>query len=1050
MSHIGVKLLSQSVLNSHPMNLMNRISFAAFLLAIVGLASFHTSAQPRKAPPTPNWIWAQGKVHADQSLYFRKTFDLDLNEEQLKGVTVTFWGSADNVLHATVNDVMIGFSTEWQMPMQHDITRHVRPGKNTIAVRATNQGGSAAMIARITIKTAPTKQTVIVSDESWKYADASDFPKDDPRHKQFASADFDDSKWTGAKVIGKLGIAPWGNLGGSDGKPIQATPAENLALLPGFNAELLYTVPKATQGSWVAICVDPKGRLICSDQGGYLYRVAVGKTADDTRVEKIDQPIGMAQGLLFAYDALYIVVNGGGIKGPDGKANGPGLYRLSDTNNDDRFDKLEKLATFPGGGSEHGPHAIRKGPDGKLYVIAGNFTKTPQPQSPNSPFRESAEDQLLVRNPDGGGHDPHIFAPGGWLARTDKDAKEWELVCAGMRNAYDFDFNADGEIFTFDSDMEWDTGTPWYRPIRVNHLVSGGEYGWRNGTGKWPAYYPDSLGAVVNVGMGSPVGVAFGYGARFPAKYQHAFFIQDWAYGKVYAVHMTPQGASYSGVSETFVSGKGFPVTDLVIHPDGAMYITIGGRGTQSGLYRITYTGNEPTSPVTPPTDPASAQARALRQKLESFHTSDGGTPAINLALANLNSPDRSIRYAARVALENQPMHRWQDKALEERRPTALINAAIALIRSNSKVAKRTTYATLPDQYDVEDVDLSPRILAALGKLDLKALSEEQLLEMLRAYSLAFIRLGPPNEATAKAVTARIAPLFPYISTSINREASQLLVYLKANGIVQSCMEQLAQATTQEDQLHYVLVLRNLPASHWTLAQRQAYFSWINHALAHYKGGASFRKFLARIQDDAMKTLTDEERKQLDPILKGDTRAVALKVTAPRQFIKNWQMDDLLPSIDQATRGRSFDKGKQVFEAAQCSACHRFNADGGATGPDLTGVGNRFSPADVLEAILLPSKVISDQYQTTMIDTTDGDTQVGRITMEDDAKLLLQPNPLSTDTIEIAKREVKSRTLSKVSMMPQGLVDHFTKEEILDLIAYLRSAGDTKDKAFSK
>ena len=160
---------------------------------------------------------------------------------------------------------------------------------------------------------------------------------------------------------------------------------------------------------------------------------------------------------------------------------------------------------------------------------------------------------------------------------------------------------------------------------------------------------------------------------------------------------------------------------------------------------------------------------------------------------------------------------------------------------------------------------------------------------------------------------------------------------------------------------------------------------------------------------------------------------------------------------DLARRHRAGDPRPQlrerpgaVFEQAQCVACHRFDDDGGATGPDLTGSGNRFSPTDVLEAILLPSKVISDQYQTTVIETKDGDSNVGRIAQETEDKVLLQTNPLSTDTIEIPKKDIKARGVSKVSMMPQGLVDNFNKEEILDLIAYLRSAGDPKDKAFAK
>src|SRR3954454_9856367 len=142
--------------------------------------------------------------------------------------------------------------------------------------------------------------------------------------------------------------------------------------------------------------------------------------------------------------------------------------------------------------------------------------------------------------------------------------------------------------------------------------------------------------------MGSPVGVTFGYGAKFPAKYQHAFLIEDWAYGKIYAVHLTPQGAGYTGTFETFVSGKGFPVTDMVVHPDGNLYVTIGGRGTQSGLYRISYVGGEPPSPAAPASAPVAARARDERHKLESSH-GKLDPAAITAALPYLSSPDRHL-----------------------------------------------------------------------------------------------------------------------------------------------------------------------------------------------------------------------------------------------------------------------------------------------------------------------------------------------------------------------------------------------------------------------
>ena len=120
-----------------------------------------------------------------------------------------------------------------------------------------------------------------------------------------------------------------------------------------------------------------------------------------------------------------------------------------------------------------------------------------------------------------------------------------------------------------------------------------------DGTGKWPAYYVDSLPAVVDVGPGSPVGVTFGYGAKFPAKYQNALFILDWTFGTIYALHFEPAGASYQGVKEEFLSKTPLPLTDAAIGPDGAMYFTVGGRGTQSALYRVIYTGKESTAPAT-------------------------------------------------------------------------------------------------------------------------------------------------------------------------------------------------------------------------------------------------------------------------------------------------------------------------------------------------------------------------------------------------------------------------------------------------------------------
>lgn len=828
-----------------------------------------------------------------------------------------------------------------------------------------------------------------------------------------------------------------------------ATPADQISVLDGFQVELIRSA-EPNEGSWVSMAVDPKGRLIVSPQEGTanMLRITLSPEGKVAGVEKVQAPVGGAMGLLYAFESLY--VSG---KGPDGLA----LYRLRDKDGDDQFESVELIRKFDGAGGEHGSHAVVLGPDNKLYYVHGNFVKIPKDISPNSPHQHYAEDQLLPRGEDGNGFGVGIKPPGGFVVRMDPDGKNCELLAAGLRNTYDIAFNAEGELFGFDSDMEWDWGMPWYRPTRINHLVSGGDYGFREGTGKFPEYYADTLPATVNIGIGSPTGVKFGTRSAFPDKYREAMFAMDWSYGRILAVHLKPDGSTYTGSFENFVAPASLRaasgpkatlnVTDLEFGRDGAMYFTTGGRGTQSGLYRVT--AKSPVAvgaPLPADTNARARAARQIRRQLEAFHGRKDPA-ALDAAWPHLNSDDRWIRYAARIAVESQPVEQWEGRALREDRSQAALTALLALARMGAP-------------------DVQAQLFDALERLPWSSFTEAQNLEGLRVMSLSFVRMGRPDWSLADGIVQAVEPYYPAKTWPMNRELSQILIYLQAPSAAEKTLALLDAAGTQEEQLHYLFHLRTLKAG-WTLQERRRYFeafdrdwkhgrhssevlSWFSDVGRGYDNGASFPRFLAYFRKDAIASLSENERTQLASFLARPALPLVQASVAPRSFVKEWTIEDLLPALEQVSQGRDLAKGKKAFTAAQCIACHQFSGEGGSVGPDLTAVTSRFSRRDIMESMVQPSKVVSEQYQNMTIFKKDGDDATGRVVEDTADKLVLVVNPLTQDKVEVRKADIRDQAPSKISPMPEGLLNTFSKEEILDLLAYIESAGKEQHAAAGK
>jgi putative heme-binding domain-containing protein len=1007
------------------------IRFISFIFSLIALlvTPLHSAGL--------SWIWKSKEAGAKERVLFRRDFEVPANVVSAKTSS-----SCDNSHRLWINGQLVGKSNQWENVLQNDIKKFLKVGaRNVIAVEATNDGGSAAFAFHLQMSLDDGKIMKVNSDDTWLCQSEAPTGWELPA--------FDSSAWSKAVILAKMGSKPWGDLISENSSTTQnISTTENASaptmvqdmtdkfkVAPGFRLEKLYDIPN-DQGSWVSITRAENGNFICSDQYGKIYYVkppVAGQANQTAQVLPAKTTIGGAHGLLWFQGALYVAVNE--------KSTFPqGVYRLTDENKDGTFDEPVLLKAMQGSG-EHGPHSFVASPDGKwIYFIAGNHTDLAQMDN-SMPNTAWAEDQLLPRQSDPGGHARDRMAPGGWISRFTPDGKNWQLVSMGYRNAFDIGFNLEGDLFAYDADMEWDLGSPWYRPTRICHALQGSEYGWRNGSGKWPSYYEDSMSAAVDIGPGSPTGVVSGKGAKFPEKYQRAIFALDWTFATMYAIHLKPVGAGFVAEKEEFVAGEGLPLTDAIIGDDGNMYFLTGGRRTKSSMWRVIYTGKESTAAVQPL--PVSEEAK-IRRQLEEF-TLSGDVKALPLVWEHLASNDRTMRYTARVALEKLPVASWSGKLATENDPWRVLHGVMALARLNL-------------------VEHRAACLDKLDKMEWAKLSKEQQLTWLRNVGLIFMRTGVPKPAETAKIFAKIDALFPSKDEDLNRELCRLLSYLQAPNIVARTLTQMDQAgpspipdwaelatrngrygATVKKLLEkfpplqntfYAYCLRQVKGP-WQAGERERFFTWLGEA-AKRSGGNSYVGYINATRADALANATEEERarygkgavtQQIDyfkdlPEVKGPGRT--------------WTVAEIEKLAAGGLEGRDAKKGSDMFRASLCAACHVVGDQGGAAGPQLNALGGRFTAKDVAEAIIEPSKVISDQYAFDLIEKNDGSFVQGRVLDEKDGKLIVAANPFNLqEQTMIAKTDVKSSKRSPSSPMPGGLINRLNEEEMKDLLAFL-------------
>ncbi|MGI9516271.1 MAG: HEAT repeat domain-containing protein [Pirellulaceae bacterium] len=555
--------------------------FSLILALLIGMVIAETVGAQEA-----NWIWSrqhqQGEIPIGPT-HFRKTFSL---QRPVVGELVI---AADDEFQVYFNNQLVGYGSGYDELTRIELTPHMIDGENLIAVRATNtQGTSAAVsvIMRFRLD-GETAWRWLATDETWKSAVTV--------NPSWKHRNFNDVRWPNVGMLGSFGsTSPWDDvrMAGTNAdanpserevKPEQKDPGREFSVPENFVVDQILD---ETVGSLIALEFNEFGQLIISREGGKLLLADMsGSEEGEITVRKYCDVMENVQGILPLNGDVFVTG-----QGPEGL----GLYRLADKDRDGMLEPVHKLTGFRGELGEHGPHGLTLGPDGMIYVIIGNASGLTEQIHPSSPVTIVHEGEVLPRLEDPGGHAAGIMAPGGTIVRIAPDGSRREVVASGIRNSYDLAFNSAGDLFCHDSDMESDVGTPWYRPTQVLHITAGGEYGWRSGTAKFPAYYIDGLPAIVETGRGSPTGSVVYDHVMMPMRYHGSLFLGDWSEGRILSVRLTEESDSYKAKVEEFLSAQPLTVTDLAVGPDGAIYFSTGGRGTEGGVYRVSWNGQVP------------------------------------------------------------------------------------------------------------------------------------------------------------------------------------------------------------------------------------------------------------------------------------------------------------------------------------------------------------------------------------------------------------------------------------------------------------------------
>ncbi len=802
------------------------------------------------------------------------------------------------------------------------------------------------------------------------------------------------------------------------------------------------------------ITVDPRGNVIASGPG-YL-RMLVDEDDDgrfDRFVTLADGPSHGAHGL-YCDGAMMLYVGDNGV------------WKLTDLDGDGIVDSPAVRMLEIKTGGEHDAHAIRKGPDDHWYLICGNGTKG----------------MFDLQNIDA----PSIDHPrAGAIWRISPDWSQREVWAHGFRNAYDFDFAPGHAIDTFDSDGERDVSLPWYRPTRVFRVRQGDDAGWMTRSWKRPNDDPQMPKVLAEFGRGSPTGVMRYRHRRLPARFHHGVFVLDWTFGRILFVDDDGRNLQVARPRGT----AGFAVTDIDALPDGRLVIAVGGRRSRGGLYIID--ADDPSSEsakpqvLWPPVPPAIERSKAidwiarLRDRSERMIDHNAASHATRMlqndrmnesetiiattllieSVGGLGAGDpKDARGKEQVAAVFDSCRSLLRPKLRAETREAATAALIRIIRSDRDHAQRNeairalaviqpdskkAFATIVADIDrVESPTDKLHHLIALARLPVARDDEmtEQVVDIM-------LEIPVTVDELSWSIDRNWTPRLGELHAALQRRDSLLTSRLVANprfghrahlvwsermdpeNLERARQRFLSLSARQEidPAVARFIALGN------DAVTRPHIRKWLKDPLTR---PAAWLAIANHPQQSDVDVLTQAAQSVDKTVREAAIKALErLGVEVPERTpdsdsIRRWlEKADLIAELKSDAK-----RGRELFVLQNCAKCH---SGAKALGPRLEGIAKRFNRQDLLRATVDPSHHIPDRYRAKQVLTTDDQILVGMTIYESVDGLTL----LTADakTLRVNSDSIVEVKTAEKSLMPDGLIDGLSDQQVADLLAYMRS-----------